>query len=235
MKSLGISPQEWAKRLGSGAAELAAAKGYAVVDAPGKAETRAPTKQINIDPKEKSWVLHHEAREAAKMEQYNKALQKGQQRIMKRIGVGARVSPGTTGGTGMLVRPITGFFEGIAKPELVEEMISGFREILQRPGFRSAQHASFSLPIRDIRESRLLSPETRKEINLLRRRTGELGDIVQAAKARGVEQALLPRHRINQLARKIEKLESARLDEMMKPSPTARRVGAFLRRLLKLK
>ena len=279
MRSLGITPEEWARRLGQGAGQLAARHGYEVITIPtaslgtrglietsedigrqaaenpiaalkryrqfleaksgGGGITHSGRKQIVLlEPKkyplDNALSKHHEAREAQRMERLNRLLESRGVPLRTALGYN-RAAFVPEAETKILARTVGGFFEGYSpkketafRTELAKRLIAG--KALKTPysGY-TTQHVDPTLPIQDIRESRLFPKDVRQRWANKRTETGELQDIAKAIEYKGPhpERMNLPRKQIENIARRIQKQQWERAVEAAsaESSPVAKMLG----------
>jgi len=287
MRSLNITPEEWARRLGRGAAQLAERQGYdihylpetwrgklkdalssgnplqrvyqnLIADRMGGAVTVPPVgggrgailltgtpqtfgERFVAGTGGKELVLHHEAREAQRMGGKAEALKErllsgkpGPPVMYKRLGRKAEKLKPVVSKT---VGAIEGAFGPAAARRAREIAQLGLSEGLLMgvdPQLYSSAHADPTLPIRDVRQARLLPLQARADMRRMRLRSGEAADMAQAAgKPRAALSELrLPRHKVKRMAEDILRQQQRRAAEIanVEASPVARRYGAQARK-----
>jgi len=255
MKSLGYTPQEWARRLGQGAARLAESQGYTVERNPKftsrmQGMTEIPTKKITIgttplENARQAQTLHHEAREAQESARLLKQIRTAGGRVSLEKGVGyvkippeiRRVLKPIVGTAGGIVEKLSPSIATDLRQEVFDRLAIGESPLVSN--LYTTSHTNPTLPINDIRESRLLPEYARKEMEKMRNVTGESLDMATAAghPETPINKLRLPRHQVRSMAQRIrqnqinEALEIANAEI---PIPRVlRRVSSYLKRFLK--
>ena len=283
MRSLGITPEEWARRLGQGAGQLAARHGFEVVTLPpissgirgaiemganigqtskdpatmlrrfqqflrarggGGGSTNMGKKQIVVQedkgyPLDTALTQHHEAREAQRHARLTRLLESEKLPVRGAFGYNrASIGPEVT--TKTLAHTVGSVLEGYSpemetayRTELAKQFIAGKAPTLPSFGY-TTQHVDPTLPVHDIRESRLFPEEVRQRWANMRAGTGELQDIAKAIKYEGPhpETMRLPRRHIENIARRIQEQQWKRAVEAAssKSVPVFKTLGTAARK-----